>query len=233
MKFLAIIPARSGSKGIKDKNITNFFYKPLIYWTIQSATKCKFIDKVIVSTDSKKIKDISIKYGAEVPFFRPKKYSGDEANTLDAINYTVKKLEKDKSYFADYIVTLQPTSPLRKKKNIEEAINMILNDKKADSLVSCVNVPHNFSPESLMTSNGKYIKSLSKNKKVDRRQEKKKFIARNGAAIYITKRSKVGRYIFGGRIIPYFMPLIESIDIDCEDDLRLAYVFKKYLIKSK
>lgn len=233
MKFLAIIPARSGSKGIKDKNITNFFHKPLIYWTIQSAIKCKFIDKVIVSTDSKKIKDISIKYGAEVPFFRPKKYSDDKAKTLDAVNYTVKKLEKDKSYFADYIVTLQPTSPLRKKKNIEEAINMILNDKKADSLVSCVNVPHNFSPESLMISNGKYIKSLSKNKKVDRRQEKKKFIARNGAAIYITKRSKVGRYIFGGRIIPYFMSLIESIDIDCEDDLRLAYVFKKYLIKSK
>lgn len=116
MKILAIIPARKGSKGLKDKNIKDFCGKPLICWTIQSAIKCKFIDKVIVSTDSKKIKDISIKYGAEVPFFRPKKYSDDKAKTLDAVNYTVKKLEKDKSYFADYIVTLQPTSPLRKKK---------------------------------------------------------------------------------------------------------------------
>lgn len=229
MKFLAIIPARSGSKGIKDKNITNFFHKPLIYWTIQSAKKCKLIDKVIVSTDSKKIKDISIKYGAEVPFLRPKRYSGDEAKTLDAINYTVKKLEKDKNYFADYIITLQPTSPLRKKKNIEEAINMILNDKKADSLVSCVNVPHMFLPESLMKLHGKYLRNYSNKNKRTRRQDKKKLIARNGAAIYITKNKNINKYILGGKILPYFMDYKNSIDIDTKEDLEIARLFKKFL----
>ena len=229
MKFLAIIPARSGSKGIKDKNITNFFHKPLIYWTIQSAKKCKLIDKVIVSTDSKKIKDISIKYGAEVPFLRPKRYSGDEAKTLDAINYTVKKLEKDKNYFADYIITLQPTSPLRKKKNIEEAINMILNDKKADSLVSCVNVPHKFLPESLMKLDGKYLRNYSNKNKRTRRQDKKKLIARNGAAIYITKNKNINKYILGGKILPYFMDYKNSIDIDTKEDLEIARLFKKFL----
>tara|TARA_B100000161_G_C33550175_1_gene415009 strand:+ start:78 stop:776 length:699 start_codon:yes stop_codon:yes gene_type:complete len=232
MKVLAIIPARGGSKGIKKKNLINFFGKPLIFWTINAAKKSKLISKIIISTDSEEIKNYSETLGIKIDKLRPKSLAMDHSKTIDVINFELERAEKN-NFFPDYIVTLQPTSPLRNEIHIDNAIKMILKDKNADSLVSCLNVPHNFSPESLMISNGKYIESLSKNKKVDRRQEKKKFIARNGAAIYITKRSKVGRYIFGGRIIPYFMSLIESIDIDCEDDLRLAYVFKKYLIKSK
>ena len=230
MKFMAIIPARAGSKGIKNKNIINFYNKPLIYWTISAALKSEFIDRVIVSTDSKEIQEISLKYGASVPFLRPKRLSGDKASTLSAIKYTMKKLEKDENYFADYIITLQPTSPLRNKKNIEEAIKVILKDKKADSLVSCVSVPHNFLPESLMKFNGKYLRNFSKESKILRRQEKMKLIARNGAAIYITKSKNINRYILGGKILPYFMGYINSVDIDTKEDLEIAILFKKFLI---
>tara|TARA_B100000963_G_scaffold361112_1_gene394906 strand:- start:5639 stop:6337 length:699 start_codon:yes stop_codon:yes gene_type:complete len=232
MKFLAIIPARKNSKSVKNKNFINFCSKPLIYWTIDAAMKSKNLNQIIVSTDSAEIRNYAKKFNISTPHLRPRKLSTDKASTLDVLNYEVEKIEKQNKFF-DYIVTLQPTSPLRNEVHIDKAIKMILRDKNADSLVSCLNVPHNYLPESLMTYNGKYIKSLSNHKKASRRQEKKNFLARNGAAIYITKRSKISRYIFGGKIIPYFMSLIESIDIDCEDDLRMAYVFKKYLIKNK
>ncbi len=230
MKFLAIIPARAGSKGIKKKNIIKFFNKPLIYWTISAALKSKYIDRVIVSTDSKEIQDISLECGATVPFLRPKRISGDKSTTLSAIKYTIEKLAKEEDYFADYIVTLQPTSPLRNKKNIDEAIEKILQDKNADSLVSCVSVPHNFLPESLMKLKGKYLKNFSKKSDNLRRQDKKKLLARNGAAIYITKSKNIREYIVGGKILPYFMEHKNSIDIDTKEDLEIALLFKTLLI---
>jgi len=229
MKILAIIPARGGSKGIKNKNITDFYGKPLIYWTINAALKCKLIDKVVVSTDSLKIKKISEKIGAVVPFLRPKKISRDKSKTLDAIKYTVKRLEKEKNYFADYIVTLQPTSPLREEKHLNASIRKIISDKNADSLVSCVKVPHIFNPNSLMKLKGNYLKDYINSEKVLRRQEKKKIFARNGAAIYITRRSSIDAFIYGGNIIPYLMNHISSIDIDCKEDLKIALMYMKNL----
>jgi len=182
-----------------------------------------------VSTDSKEIRNISVKFGALVPFLRPKNISRDKSNTLDAIKYTIEKFAKDENYSADYIITLQPTSPLRNKTNIEEAIEKILKDKKADSLVSCVSVPHNFLPESLMKLQGKYLKKFSKKSNSLRRQDKKKLLARNGAAIYITKSKNINKYILGGKILPYFMEYKNSIDIDTEEDLEIALLFKKFL----
>lgn len=231
MKILAIIPARLGSKGIKEKNIIDFDGKPLIYWTIDVALKCKFIDKVIVSTDSLKIKKISEKYGALVPFLRPSRLSGDKSKTLSAIRYTLRKLEKDENYFCDYVITLQPTSPLREKKNLDEAIKKILEDKSADSLVSCINVPHNFLPESLMKYRGIYIKSLSAGFSYARRQDKKNLLARNGAAIYITKKNRIDKYLLGGKILPYLMEYKNSIDIDTKEDLEIALLLKKSFTK--
>lgn len=231
MKILAIIPARGGSKGIKNKNIINFCGKPLIYWTINAALKCKLIDRVVVSTDSSKIRDVSEKCGASVPFLRPKKISGDQAKTLSAIKYTLKKLENEENYFCDYVITLQPTSPLRETKDLENAIKKILGDKKADSLVSCVKVPHNFLPESLMKLDDKYIKNLSKGKNNFRRQDKNTLFARNGAAIYITKSKKINKYLLGGNILPYFMDYSSSIDVDTKEDLKKALLFKKFFKK--
>ncbi len=230
MNILAIIPARGGSKGIKNKNIVKFCGKPLIYWTIKAAQNTKLIDNVIVSTDSKKIKEIVEKYNVDQISLRPKKYSTDNATTLSVLKYEVKKLEKH-NYFPDIIVTLQPTSPLRNSKHIDTALKIFLKDKNADSLVSCVEVPHNFNPESLMELNKKYLKDTKFSKKKFRRQEKKKYYARNGASIYITKRSKIDKYVYGGNTLAYEMDFIHSIDIDTENDIKIAEIFQRNLRK--
>lgn len=226
MKFLAIIPARKNSKSIKNKNLINFCSKPLIYWTIKAALESKNLSRIIVSTDSTEIRDYAKKFNITTPHLRPKKYSTDTATTISVLNYEVKKLENE-NFFFDYIVTLQPTSPLRKATHIDEAIELIKNDKKADSLVSCIKVPHNFNPESLMELKKKYLKDTKFSKKIFRRQEKKNYYARNGASIYITKRSKINKYIFGGNILAYEMDFIHSIDIDSEEDIMIAESLRK------
>ena len=115
-KILAIIPCRSGSKGVKNKNIRKIFGKPLIYYSIFFALQCKFIDRVIVSTDSKKYKKISENFGAEVPFLRPKNISKDDSLDIDLFKHTINWLKKNENYEPNLIVHLRPTSPLRKIK---------------------------------------------------------------------------------------------------------------------
>ena len=129
-KILAFIPARGGSKGIPNKNIKLFNGKPLIEWTINSALKSKLISKVIVSSDSKKILSISKKLGADI-VLRPKNISGDFATTESAIKHYIKNTKES----FDTIVLLSPTSPIRKMKDIDNAIKEF-KSKKQDSCFS-------------------------------------------------------------------------------------------------
>ena len=126
IKFLAIIPARSGSKGIKNKNIRPFCGKPLIYYAIKEAKNCKFLDRIIVSTDSPKYAKIAEKYGAEVPFLRPAELSKDNSLIVDAVVDAVRKLKERENYYPDYIVLLQTTSPLRSSNDIRNCIKLAL-----------------------------------------------------------------------------------------------------------
>ena len=132
---IALIPARGGSKGIKKKNIKLLNGKPLIYYTIMAAKKSKLIDRVIVSTDDKRIKSVAIKYGAEVPFIRPKKLSQDHILDYPVILHAIKKLKlnsnKQKN---DILVFLRPTMPLRSYKDIDVGIKEILKKKN----VKCI-----------------------------------------------------------------------------------------------
>ncbi len=221
--FLVIIPARGGSKGIINKNIKSISGKPLIVWTIENALKSKYIDDVYVSTDCDKIAKISEKYGAIVPFFRPKNLAKDDSKTIDCINHMVNKLDPNETKF-DYIIILQPTSPLRNNIHIDEAIEMIIKDKNADSLVSCIKVPHIFHPDSVMVyDDKKYLRPfLDKNEYATRRQDKSNIYSRNGAAIYITKRNKIKTYIYGGNLICYEMSMNDSVDIDNINDFKIA-----------
>ena len=116
-KILALIPARGGSKGIKNKNIKLFNGKPLIEWTIRSALNSKLIDKIVVSSDSNKILNISKKLGVDV-ILRPKNISGDKASTESVIKHCIKYYKN----FYQTVVLLSPTSPLRKKNDIDKAI---------------------------------------------------------------------------------------------------------------
>lgn len=137
--ILAIIPARSGSKSIPNKNIKDYLGKPLIAWTIEQAQKSKYIDEIIVSTDSKEYSEIAQKYGAKTPFLRPKEISEDLSTDYEFMKHTIDNLETP-PYM---IVHLRPTYPNRKVEDIDKAIelfkhNLMFNSQPYTSLRSVV-----------------------------------------------------------------------------------------------
>ena len=219
MNIIAIIPARGGSKGIPKKNIKLLNGKPLIAYTIEEALK-SILDEVVVSTDCQEIAKISREYGARV-VIRSDDLSKDATPTLPVLQDVILKL--DRKY--DAVMTLQATSPMRTTRHINEAIELFSKNKEADSLVSVVKVPHNFSPEKIMSVSGKY---LSGNNKIKQRQEIETVYARNGAAIYITKIEKLNKYIFGGKVLPYLMSKISSFDIDDTEDWEIIKILIKH-----
>lgn len=228
-KILAVIPARGGSKSIKNKNIVKVKDRPLIEFTANAAKKSKYINKVIVSTDDIKIKKISERLNLDVPFKRPKFLSTDRATTHEVIKHAVNNYERIINCSFEIIVTLQPTSPLRTSKHIDESIEKFISDKTSDSLISVQEVPHNFIPDSIMKIDEYgYINNYKKNqKRLVRRQDKAKFYARNGPAICITKRKKLEKYLYGGKISHYIMDYFSSLDIDTPKDLELLNKFIK------
>ena len=222
-KILAIITARAGSKRLPNKNILDLAGKPLIAWTIDEAKKSKYIDKLIVSTDSEKIAEISKKYGTEVPFMRPKELADDNATSIDVIKHAIEFLGKDKF---DYILLLQPTSPLRTIDEIDNAIEMLDDNTKA--VVSVCETEHsplwsNTLPEDLSMKN--FIRSEVKNK---RSQDLPKYYRLNGA-IYIaeTKYFYKNNGFLGDKTKAYIMPQQSSIDIDSEIDFKLCEILIK------
>lgn len=225
-KFCAIIPAKKKSKGLKNKNFKIFNKKPLIYWTIQNAIKAKSINKIIITSDNLTLKK---KYKNEKIFFfhRSKKLCQDKTSMHNVILNLLDKLKKN-IYCYDYLVILQPTSPLRSAEDIDKACK-IIEKNKYDSLVSVTNIPHNFNPNSIYQKKGNKLVRTSRDKEVNIRQKKKKFYGRNGAAIYITKTEKIKKYILGGTIGCYEMPNHLSVDIDNIYDFKLAELIHKNL----
>jgi len=165
-----------------------------------------------------------LSYNAEV-ITRPNKLAQDDTQTLPVIQHVVESIEEE----FEYVITLQPTSPLRNNQHIDGALDLFMNNNEADSLVSVTEVPHNMNPHSIMLLNKKgYLENyINQDQLVLRRQDKQTFFSRNGAAIYITRTGLLKKYIFGGKIVPFFMNSIDSIDIDNEEDFKLA----SYMIK--
>ena len=122
---LAIIPARSGSKRIPNKNIKDFSGKPLIVHTIEHALATSYIDRVIVDTNSEEIAKIGRENGAEVPFIRPAELAQDASQVIDSIIYTLYKLKENDGYDPTYVLILQTTSPLRKVEDIDKCWDLI------------------------------------------------------------------------------------------------------------
>ena len=142
MKVIAIIPARSGSKGVINKNIKLLGKKPLIAYTIEEAKKSKLIDKLVVSTDSLEIAEIAEKFGANVPFIRPAELATDTSLTYDVIKHCIDHFEILGEKF-DIILLLQPTVPFRKLDHIDKSIQMLKKSSSFTSVVSIVNVDGN------------------------------------------------------------------------------------------
>jgi CMP-N-acetylneuraminic acid synthetase len=221
VRLIAIIPARGGSKGIPRKNMYPLCGRPLIAYSIDAARQSRAIERTVVSTDDAEIAEISRGLGAEVRM-RPAALAADDTPTRDVLAHVVAKLAAE-SCVCDAVVTLQPTSPLRTSRHIDEAAALFAADPRADSLVSCTDVPHVFHPLSVMRrSQEGYLEPYFPVPQPHRRQDKPPAFARNGAAIYITRTGRLAEYVFGGRLLPYRMDAESSVDIDTLDDLHAA-----------
>lgn len=219
-KFIAIIPAREGSKGIKDKNIIDLNGKPLIAYSIESALNSKYIDTVVVSTDGEKIAKIAQIYGAKVPFMRPKSLASDESKTIDVVIHCLDEMKK-LGYEYDYMVLLQPTQPLRQVFHIDESIELIL-ERKEEQLVSVSEVKEHPILIRTIDENG-YGKSLLNINSTKRRQEYSKYYKVNGA-IYINKidENLNSNTSLNDNKLIYEMEKKYDVDIDEMLDLQIA-----------
>lgn len=232
-KILAIIPARKGSKRIPFKNIKLLNKKPLVYYTIKTALKCHFIDKVIVSTDNKKIAKIAKKYGAKVPFLRPKKISKDKSSDNLVINHCLSFLKKKNEEY-DYILYLKPTAPLRKKEDIINAIKTIYN-KKLPLVRSVTKMTGIYHPYWMYKSKNDLLKPFIKGisiKKYYRSQLLPNNIFALNGMVEIFSKSQVlkSNFIYQADKIGYIeIPKIRAIDIDKKAD----FAFAEFLIKNK
>lgn len=215
--FLVIIPARGGSKRLPRKNLLDLCGKPLIAWSIEAALKSKYISKVIVSSDDEEILNIAKEYKADF-IKRPDELASDTATTFDALKHTLENVEK-----YDYVVLLQPTSPLRTEKHIDEAIEL-LKEKNADAIISVCEMEHsplwsNTLDEDLNMSN--FLRDEVLNK---RSQDLPKYYRLNGA-IYICKTDKLLQnesFFLKENIYAYKMNKKDSVDIDEEIDFIIA-----------
>lgn len=225
MKNLAVILARSGSKGLPDKNIKNMAGKPLLAYSIEAALESGVFDIVHVSTDSETYSDIAKKFGADVPFLRESRLASDTSSSWDAMRFVVEEYKKRGNVF-DTVTLLQPTSPLRDYLDIKEAFKMF-QENDATAVVSVCEVNH--SP--LLCNNLPEDNSLNgfiNVDKVGRRQDMKTFYRINGA-IYIQKTSALmnRETLYGEKSYAYIMDKSHSIDIDDKMDFLIAETIMK------
>ncbi|XQY91546.1 cytidylyltransferase domain-containing protein [Metabacillus sp. HB246100] len=225
MSIVAIIPARGGSKGLPKKNIKILAGKPLIAHTIDVAIKCKYIDRVLVSTDDIEIANISKAYGAEVPFLRPENLATDEATTIDVLRHAIEFLE-DNMTDIKHVVLLQPTSPLRSVEDLNHALEKYTKKSDGVALISvCEAQSH---PYLLKTIDcDMLIDFVDKQQTVTRRQDLPIVYEINGGIYVCPKENILKGYIYTDPATPFIMNKENSVDIDDEVDFLLAEAILK------
>lgn len=231
-KILAIIGLRSGSKGLKDKNIKKLNGKPLFAYILSAAKKSRYINRIICSTDSVKYKKLINKYGGETPFLRSKKFSKDNSPETDFIKDLIKNLRIKQNYVPDIVVRLLATCPFQKTKDIDDAIKIVLKDNYDSSVVISKAKQH---PEKALKINGKYKKyvttyidnnPLKVGSKLNRQQFNEAYFRSNVLVCkrkILEKHNSLSSKKNGFVITPY------QIDIDSIEDFKYA----EYLIKKK
>ncbi len=224
MRFVGIITARGGSKGIPGKNIADLGGKPLIAWTIEAALQSKCLQKIIVSTDDDQIAEISRKFGAEVPFKRPEELSGDKSAHIPVVQHAVKWLEDNGNAVYDYIVLLQPTSPFRIGEDIDAAAKLAI-EKNAVAITSVSSTGCHPCYAQKINKEGiveHYIERA--NDEYVRRQDLEPAYIENGAIFIVRRDALMNDNVLdpAGQTYACIMPEERALDIDTPLDLRIA-----------
>ena len=217
--FLAVIPARGGSKRLPRKNVLDLAGKPLIAWTIEAAKNSKYIDKFIVSTDDQEIKTVSEQYGAEV-LTRPGELATDTATSVDVVLHAINA--QNKSY--DYVVLLQPTSPLRTAQHIDEAIELLF-EKNAKAIISVCETDHSPLWSNTLPEDGSMDNFIREEVKGKRSQDLPTYYRLNGAVYIADTQSVINEKSFYPENT-YSYPMEKSLSIDVDDafDFKLLEV---------
>lgn len=227
--FLAIIPARGGSKGLPGKNIKELCGKPLIAWSIESGLKSDYLDEVVVSTDYQNIADIAKDYGANVPFLRPGFLSSDTATSFDTVKHTIDYYKNELNMEFDYIVLLEPTSPLRESHDIDISIEQLFNSS-ADSIVG-ISKTEDQNPAFLINKDkNDFITGFQDNDmKVLRRQEIDDVYFFEGT-VYVSSINVLleRKTFYHSNTIGYEVPKYKSLEIDDIDDFVMVEALMKY-----
>lgn len=224
-KVLALIPARSGSKGVPNKNIRNLAGKPLLAYACACGLGCPQVDRTVVSTDCPNIASVARSWGAEAPFLRPYGLASDVSPTIGTVFHALRWLAKNDRWNPDVVVLLQPTAPLRDSDDVAQALDL-LRSSGADSVVSVCPIPSHFHPawqfqiinDELQTYIGRPLADVP-----TRRQALAPTFVRNGAVYAFRRRAlEATRSIYGRRCRPLVMPTARSVNIDTMADWHAA-----------
>ena len=223
MEILGVIPARGGSKGIPQKNLAVLGGRPLIAYTCDAARASRRLSRTIVTTDDPAIAAAARACGVEAPFLRPAALAADDTPMVDVLVDLIRSLDSRERYRPDAVVLLQPTSPFRRAEHIDVVVDR-LSSTGADSVVTVVAVPHQFTPSSLMRLDGDRVVPVERGFGPLRRQEKPLLFARNGPAVVAVRTHVLidQKTLYGSDTRGVIMPREASLDIDDAFDLELA-----------
>lgn len=225
MEVLAIIPARSGSKGVKNKNKKLLAGYPLIAYSVISAKKSNLISRVIVSTDDEHMAEIAWTWGAEVPFMRPAEIAGDYSRDIETFQHALNALKNKDGYEPDLVVQLRPTSPIRPRGLIDDGIQKLAQDEQASSVRSMVRSKEN--PYKMWHQRGHYMSPVLSDPQIPEAYNAPRQILHDtyfqtGHLDVIRPQCILGGSMSGGYISPIMIDPIYCLDIDTDDDWRLA-----------
>ena len=223
--ILCIVPARLNSKGLKKKNVKKINNYELFSYPLRAAAKSKLVDAVVITSESDYILNLSKKYNPDFIIKRPKELSKDTTSTFDVLRHSISFLKK-RNINPDYIICLEPTSPLTTSRDIDSALTKLLQNKNADSIISVAEMGrhHLFN---VYEKKGKYIKNYLTNKpKQLRRQALKKLYYIDGS-LYASKLKSLLKYrsFVGGITLPYFVNKKKSFEIDDIIDFKIVSMF--------
>ena len=221
MQILGVIPARGGSKGVPGKNLRPLAGRPLLAYTADAALRSRRLSRTVLSTDDPAIAEAGRVLGLEVPYLRPAALAADDTPMLPVLVHAVEELRRA-GFAADAVVLLQPTSPLRTAAHVDAALDLLVSTG-ADSVVTVVEVPHQFSPVSVMSLEDGRLRPFLPGPVATRRQDKPRVFARNGPAVLAVRVAALARgSLYGDDCRPLVMDPESSVDIDGPADFEYA-----------